>query len=614
MDLRIPASSDLSGKRGPVARAASDDKAKAPKAPESEAPERDPIADSLVVDPDLLSKVQAALAGKADMPKELADKSGEPTASLRFLPQDDVLPDREEILPKQEVGADLSGTRFKTMEDPSEFRPPVADKDGNYIFSLGDPRQGAVNAYVSAYKALQIAEKYLGREVKWGFEREADRERLWIHPHAGEGMNAFYNNKNGSINFLYAEDPRTKDLIDTSTSLEVVSHETGHAILDGLRPKYVDSLDTSSAGFHEAFGDCIAMLSSLSDDDVVEALYQETRGNLAKPNIVSRMGEQLGRAMRGPKNEFVRSSLNDHVYRDPHFLPFMAFPEGPAIEPHSNSQVWSGATYDLLRLLVHDETEDSQKPFVEAVRSARDTLGQLLMRSVEFAPLGKITYRDAAISMLKADMVDNKASHLKELLAVFTSRNILSGDDAEQFMMEVATTKLMSKAISLPDKFDPKDAKAFLADNAEVLDLSPEDLKDLKFDKMVTNDRGEKILQYGSEKRFELSEPAWGAQYQGSSFKLHGGLLLAFDKDNKLIVVTRDPITDDNVDDAKLFLRKMIDFQKNPPIIVKGGGAGEDEDVKGKDPHLDYMLASTRQPVEVVNGEVRRTGILYCGD
>ena len=91
--------------------------------------------------------------------------------------------------------------------------------------------------------------------------------------------------------------------------------------------------------------------------------------------------------------------------------------------------------------------------------------------------------------------------------------------------------------------------------------------------------------------------------------------MLAFDKDNKLVAVTRDAINEDSIADSKLFLRKMIDFQKNPPVVIHSGAKGDDKDgVKGADAHLEYMLASTRQPITVVNGEVRRSSILYCDD
>ncbi|MBM3462929.1 MAG: hypothetical protein FJX76_12580 [Armatimonadetes bacterium] len=471
---------------------------------------------------------------------------------------------------------------------------------------------------MAAHKALALAEKYIGRTVNWGHKRQTNAEQLWIHPHAGQGLNAFYNNENGSINFLYAEDPRTNDLIDSANSLEVVAHETGHAILDGIRPNYIQSMDAASGGFHEAFGDVIAMLVSLQEDDVIEALYQETGGDLSESNIVSRMGEQLGRAMRGEKNAFVRNALNDAKYKHENFLPFISFKEAMALEPHQYSLPWTAANYDLLRIFVGQKMGDSSVTFVDAVKASRDELGELALRSLDLAPPGKISFKDAAIAMLQADALYNDASHLKELLAVFTMRNILTPDDAEKFVTDLATVKVLGEVgkFELPKDFNPaRDAKEkggqqFLEEKGPVLGLSTEEIKNLKYAGTTTNDRGQRILLFNEEKKVELTEPEWGATYQGNNFSIHGGLVLAFDADGKLQSLTRDEISEDDVANSKLFLRKMIDFQKNPPIIINSKGKDGDDDHED-DAHLQFLLASTKKPIEIVDGKVRRTGILY---
>lgn len=551
---------------------------------------------------------------KAEAKPEAKPEGG--TSLVRFKAQDDLLPDKQIEIPRADIGKALDGPRFKVEEDPNAFRPPVADKDGNYIFRLDDPRQGSVNAYVSAYKALNVAEKFLGRPVEWGHKREVDAEHLWIHPHAAPGLNAFYNSQNGSLNFLYAEDPHTNSLIDSSTSLEVVTHETGHAILDGLRPNYLQSLDAPSSGFHEAFSDVIAMLSALSEDDVVEGIYKETGGDLSQPNMASRMGEMLGRALRGPKNPFVRNSLNDQKYHDSHFLPYFS-PSGPALEPHQYAGVWTGASYDILRLLTAGEQEDPSKTFVDAVKTARDTLGQLTMRSLEFSPLGKTGYKEAAIAMLKADAIDFDGQHMKELLGVFSSRDILTQDDMDKFATDLGLTGQIKKAdkFKLPAGFNPAaDAKTnggqqFLEKQGPLLGLTPEEISHLKYERTLTNDRGERILHFSESQKVTLTEAEWGASYQGNSFEINGGLLLAFDKEGDLVTFNRDAITEDNVADAKHYLKKMIDFERNPPFVKSGGG--DDSDGKSKDPHMDYLLASTRKPIEVVNGQIKRSGIVY---
>ena len=564
-------------------------------------------------------KAHAAIAPAADEPKAPAEAkeappAEEPKVTVRFKAQDDLLPDKQIEVPLADIGKTLEGPRFKVEEDPNSFRPPVADKEGNYIFRLDDPRQGSTNAYVSAYKALSLAEKFLGRSVSWGHKRDVDPQHLWIHPHAGQGLNAFYNSQNGSLNFLYAEDPHTRSMVDSSTSFEVVAHETGHAILDGLRPNFLQSLDAPSSGFHEAFSDIVAMLSALSEDDVLEGVYKETGGDLSQPNMASRMGELLGRALRGPKTPYVRSSLNDQKYHDSQYLPYFS-PNGPALEPHQYAGVFTGAAYDILRVFTAAEQEDSSKTFVDALKGARDTLGQLMMRSLEFAPLGKTNYKEAAIAMLKADAVDFGGQHMKELVEVFSSRDILTSDDADKFATDLGLTKQIKKAgkFTLPADFNPspeaKDnsGKQFLEKQGRLLGLTTEEIGQLKYEGCLTNTKGEHILQYSESQRITLTEPEWGAQYQGNSFDINGGLVLVFDKDGDLVTFNRDAISDDNVAEAKSYLKKMLDFERNPPFVQNT----KDEGSNTKDPHMDFLLASTRKPIEVINGQIKRSGIVY---
>ena len=51
----------------------------------------------------------------------------------------------------------------------------------------------------------------------------------------------------------------------TCRSLDIVAHETGHAILDGLKPAWMSSTRSPQTGaLHEAFGDLTAIFLSLS--------------------------------------------------------------------------------------------------------------------------------------------------------------------------------------------------------------------------------------------------------------------------------------------------------------------------------------------------------------
>jgi hypothetical protein len=87
----------------------------------------------------------------------------------------------------------------------------------------------------------------------------------------------------------------TKRTVYTAESLDIVTHEAGHAILDVYQPGYWSTIDLETAAFHEAFGDCTALLVTLTDPAVCRAFLDETKGAARKSNLVSRLAEALGR-------------------------------------------------------------------------------------------------------------------------------------------------------------------------------------------------------------------------------------------------------------------------------------------------------------------------------
>jgi hypothetical protein len=76
----------------------------------------------------------------------------------------------------------------------------------------------------------------LGRRISWAFEGN----RLIVVPHAGYGENAYYDRSSKSLQFYWFDD--NKKRVYTCLSSDIVTHEFGHAVLDGLRPHYYESV------------------------------------------------------------------------------------------------------------------------------------------------------------------------------------------------------------------------------------------------------------------------------------------------------------------------------------------------------------------------------------
>jgi hypothetical protein len=98
----------------------------------------------------------------------------------------------------------------------------------------------------------------LGRRISWAFEGN----RLLVVPNAGYADNAYYDRESKSLQFYYFDDANGRR-IHTSLSSDIVNHEFGHALLDGIRPYYLEAVSPQTGAFHEFIGDLTAILMTL---------------------------------------------------------------------------------------------------------------------------------------------------------------------------------------------------------------------------------------------------------------------------------------------------------------------------------------------------------------
>lgn len=131
---------------------------------------------------------------------------------------------------------------------------------------MGDPAFHASNVYALVVGTLARFELALGRRVGWGF----DAHQLKVIPHAFEAANAFYSRESEALVFGYY---RTQDRpVFTCLSHDIVVHEATHALLDGLRRRFLEPSSADQAAFHEAFADIVALLSVFALPEVVGEL------------------------------------------------------------------------------------------------------------------------------------------------------------------------------------------------------------------------------------------------------------------------------------------------------------------------------------------------------
>ncbi|MDR6672850.1 hypothetical protein [Xanthomonas sp. 1678] len=214
----------------------------------------------------------------------------------------------------------------------------------------------------SSYRALAVFEKIDGPLAKW--PRSSDFKTLEVVLVLGNQANAYYDGHK----LVFCQVRKAGKLHYTGASTDVVAHETGHAILDALRPDLWSSKYLEVAAFHESFADCIALLAALADTDI--------RRDLARPKVLDKLnyvetwGEQLA-WLAGPGNS-PRHALNKLTWHMP----------TANDEFHDFGQIFTGCFYDLIRLLFAAAKTKNEKTLWNATKKA----AQLLFSAVRKAP------------------------------------------------------------------------------------------------------------------------------------------------------------------------------------------------------------------------------------
>ncbi len=281
------------------------------------------------------------------------------------------------------------------------------------------PQFHQLNVWAHLQRALSYFESGfgLGRRIPWGFPGN----RLIVVPHAGYGENAFYDRRSKSLQFYYFD--RGADRIFTCLSTDIINHEFGHAILDGIRPYYSEGGGVETAAFHEFIGDLTAILIILRNNSFRRKLAGQTGGNLSKAEQLSSIAEQFGQETRG--RPFLRTALNSET---------MSSVAGDP-RPHRLSQVLTGAMFEVLcEFAVHYAEERSMSP-AAAFWSAIQRMQGVALQPLDLLPPADVTFKDYARAVLRAEQLANPIDpygRYQKMLEVFRRREILTAAEAEE--------------------------------------------------------------------------------------------------------------------------------------------------------------------------------------
>jgi len=315
---------------------------------------------------------------------------------------------------------------------PVQLYADASDYDRGKVFKVGDKakyrdsfffHQQNVWAIVNRTIAMLERPRLLGRPIPWA----SGRGRLLLLPHAGYGRNAFYDRGTGAIHFLYFKGPKSP--VFTCLSHDIITHELGHAVLDGLKPYYNEVSSAQTAGFHEYFGDALAIASSLTFRELLEQVVGSAPTEV--PTLLGRIGEEFASADGRPclRDASVRRTMGDVAgNREEHIL----------------SQVLSSVFYRFLAALYPAKVEaavgrsakekanggDAVRGMINAVAQVTNTM----LRGLDYCPPVDLTYREYAQAVLRADEVSyptDETGARQKLKELFIDHGVATAEELE---------------------------------------------------------------------------------------------------------------------------------------------------------------------------------------
>jgi subtilisin family serine protease len=322
---------------------------------------------------------------------------------------------------------DIDPSSRRAYEPVDLDAPELLAQDGVEP-SEGLPQFHHQMAYAVSMKTIGHFRQALGRAPFWNEryvkdapegERNRFVRRLRIYPHALRQPNAFYSPDKRALllGYFRAGSPGSIEVLQggmifTCLSFDIVAHETTHALLDGLHPRWKEWTNRDMPAFHEAFADLMALFQHFTMPDMVVDAIRQSQGRLRLAESLGALARQFGQAVGG------HGALRDAIGTpgDPGDY------EGAA-DPHSLGAVLVAAIFDAWLQVYEDRTADlfrlatsgtgvlpaGEIPPDLALRLAEEAsklAGHFLnicIRALDYSPPVDMTFGDYLRAMITAD-------------------------------------------------------------------------------------------------------------------------------------------------------------------------------------------------------------------
>jgi hypothetical protein len=333
-------------------------------------------------------------------------------------------------------------------------RPEILAQDGLEP-SEGSPQFHQQMAYAVAMRTIGRFRAALGRVPFWAdrvVETEENRlerrfvRRLRVYPHGLREPNAYYSPEKGALLFGYfrAVAPGSTEVLQggmifNCLSHDVIAHETTHALLDGLHPRWKQPTTPDSLAFHEAFADIVALFQHFTVPEALLAEIRRARGQMRFAEIMGGLARQFGQASGG------HGALRNAIGTKPDPTDYR---EKRAAGPHALGEVLVAAVFDAWLQVYEDRTADlvrlatggtgllpqgaiSQDLAARLAEEAAKLAGHFLnicIRALDYCPPVDLTFGEYLRAVITADrdlVRDDPRGYRVALVEGFRMRGIL---------------------------------------------------------------------------------------------------------------------------------------------------------------------------------------------
>lgn len=276
---------------------------------------------------------------------------------------------------------------------------------------IQNPKFHQQNVYAIAARTLAAFESALGRRLPWAF----DGHQLYLVPHAFAEPNAHYSGDDFGVFFGYLE-AGDGTLVYTCLSHDIIVHEVTHAVLDGLRPRFIEPSLPDQPAFHEAFADIVALLSVFSVPELVLAVLgrEDEEGRVPAENVdpeklgtspLFTLASQFGEAVSGVRGSALRRSLT--------LEPGYDWQQDPEFdEAHRRGEVLVAVVLrtllDMWSKRLEELTENERLSRARAAEEGAKAAAHLLrmaIRAIDYSPAIELEFDDVLDAMLVSDEV-----------------------------------------------------------------------------------------------------------------------------------------------------------------------------------------------------------------